>query len=352
MIVESVAATLFAGIVAYAVLGGADFGSGLWDLTAGDARRGGPLRSLVDRALGPVWEANHVWLVFVLVYLWTGFPAGFAAVMETLFVPFSLAGAGIVLRGAAFAFRKFAPDLASARLFGAFFAASSIITPFLFGTIAGAVASGRVPLDGQGDRWSSWTGPTSLVGGTLAVLTCSFLAATFLVAEAARTGDRALTAACRRRALGAGVASGAVALAGIVPLHDDAPELFDGLTGRALPLVVLSAVAGVLALAALWAHRPALARAGAVAAVASVVVGWGVAQHPWLLVDQATLDEAAGADATLWGLMAVFGVAAVLVLPALAYLFWITQRGPMARPADVEDDQPGSPRVVDVAHRL
>jgi cytochrome d ubiquinol oxidase subunit II len=335
-LVDVAAAILFLGVVAYAVFGGADFGSGLWDLTAGDARRGGPLRALIDRSIGPVWEANHVWLVFVLVYLWTGFPDGFAAIMETMFVPFSLAGLGIVARGAAFAFRKFAPDLASARIFGALFATSSVVTPLLFGAVVGGIVSGRVPADGPGDRWTSWTGPTSLVGGVLAVLTCSFLAATFLVAEAERQGDQPLAEACRRRALGAGLVTGAVALAGIAPLADDAPTLFDRLTGRALPLIVLSALAGSFALVALWQRRPAWARVGAVAAVASVVVGWGVAQYPWLLVDHLELADAAGADATLWGLLVTFAIAGLTAVPALVYLYWITQRGPVAArgPAD------------------
>lgn len=336
---EVVAVLLFLGVLAYALFGGADFGSGLWDLTAGDARRGGPLRALIDRTIGPVWEAHHVWLIFVLVFLWTGFPRGFAAIMETMFVPFSLAGVGIVARGAAFAFRKFAPDMASARLFGALFATSSVVTPFLFGAIVGGIASGRVPADGTGDRWTSWTGPTSLVGGVLAVLTCSFLAATFLVAEADREGNRALADACRRRALGAGVVTGAAALAGILPLAEDAPTLFDRLTGRALPVIVLSAVAGSAALWALWRRRGALARVGAVAAVASVVVGWGVAQYPWLLVDQAELADVAGADATLWALVVTFGVAAVTAVPALVYMYWITQRGPMAERGPAPDDR-------------
>ncbi|MGE3621546.1 MAG: cytochrome d ubiquinol oxidase subunit II [Acidimicrobiia bacterium] len=325
-LVDVVAGLMFAGVVAYAVFAGADFGSGLWDLTAGDAERGAPLRTLVDRVIGPVWEANHVWLVYVLVYLWTGFPSGFAAVMETLFVPFSLAGMGIVARGSAFAFRKFAPTVASARLFGALFAVSSVVTPFLLGCIAGAVASGRVPADGTGDRWTSWTGPTSIVGGLLAVLTCAFLAATFLAAEAHARRDPDLAEACRRRALGAGLATGAVALAGIVPLEHDAPTLFDGLTGRALPLVVLSALAGTAALVLLWRRRLAPARIAAVVAVGAVVVGWAAGQYDWLLADTLSLDEAAGARATLWALVAVFVVAGALVLPALGYLFWLTQR--------------------------
>ncbi len=328
---DVVAAILFLGIVAYAVFAGADFGSGVWDLTAGDAEAGAPTRSLVDRAIGPVWEANHVWLIFVLVYLWTGFPGAFASIMETLFIPFCLAGAGIVMRGAAFAFRKMAPTLALARFHGAMFAVSSVITPFLFGAIAGAVAAGRVPAEGIGDRWTSWTGPTSLIGGTLAVLTCAFLASVFLTAEAERAGDVALTEGFRRRALGVGIVTGAVALAGVVPLRDDAPTLFDGLTGRALPVIVLSALAGTATLAALWGRRVAIARVTAAVAVSSVVVGWGVAQWPWMLVDQLEIDAAAGARATLWALVVVFVLAAVTVVPALVYLYWVTQHEPRVR---------------------
>ena len=324
---DLVAAILFAGIVAYAVFAGADFGSGLWDLTAGDAERGAPMRTLIDRAIGPVWEANHVWLIFVLVYLWTGFPGPFASIMETLFVPFCLAGLGIVLRGSAFAFRKVSPSIAQARFHGVLFATSSLMTPFFFGMIAGAVAAGRVPAQGVGDRWTSWTGPTSLVGGVLAVLTCALLAAVFLTAEAHRSGDLPLMEACRRRSLGTGLVTGAAALAGVIPLREDAKTLFDGLTGRAVPLVLVSAAAGLTTLWALWRRRAEMARVSAVVAVASVVVGWGVGQWPWLLVDAVEVEEAAAPSATLWALVAVFGIAAVTVLPALAYLFVLTQRG-------------------------
>jgi cytochrome d ubiquinol oxidase subunit II len=321
-----VAAIMFVGVIAYAVFAGADFGCGVWDLTAGGPRRGGPMRSLIDDSIGPVWEANHVWLIFVLVYLWTAFPQGFAAICETLFVPLTLAGFGIVLRGSAFAFRKFAPTLAEARFFGATFAASSLLTPFFLGAVAGAVASGRVPLDGRGDRWRSWTTETSLVGGVLAVLTSAFLAAVFLTAEAARQGNLDLVAACRRRALGAGVVTGLAAVAGILPLDHDAPRLFDRLTGRALPIVLLSAAAGLASMVLLWRDRPKSARVAAVVAVASVVAGWGFAQYPWILVEAARIDDIAGARPTLWSLVGVFALAAVTVLPALAYLYWLTQR--------------------------
>ena len=321
-----VAVIMFVGVIAYAVFAGADFGSGVWDLTAGDAKRGAPMRSLIDDSIGPVWEANHVWLIFVLVYLWTGFPHAFAAICETLFVPLTLAGLGIVLRGSAFAFRKFASTVARARFFGAVFATASVVTPFFFGAVAGAVASGRVPLDGTGDRWRSWATQASLVGGVLAVLTSAFLAAVFLTAEASRQGSADLVAACRRRALLAGALTGAAALVGIAPLHADAPRLFDRLTGVALPVVLVSAAAGLASLVLLWQDRPKHARVAAVVAVAAVVVGWGFAQYPWILVDAGRINDVAGARPTLWSLVGVFGLAAVTVVPSLAYLYWLTQK--------------------------
>ncbi len=321
----AVAAALFVGVVAYAVLGGADFGSGFFDLTAGGARRGAELRTLVDHSIGPVWEANHVWLVYVLVTWWTAFPETFAATMTTLWLPMMLALLGIVLRGASFAFRKYAATLGQARLFGAVFALSSIVTPFFLGCVAGAIASGRVPADGGGDLIGSWTTPTSILGGAIAVGTCAFLAGSFLVADAARAGRDGLAETLRLRTLGVGIVTGVVVFAGLLPLRADAPTLFDGLAGRALPLVILSGVAGAATLALLWLRRYAVARLTAVTAVGTVVLGWGVGQYPWLLVDEVKFADAAGADATLSALLVAVGIAGVVVLPALGYLFWLTQ---------------------------
>ncbi len=319
---DAVAVIVFAAVIAYAVFGGADFGSGIWDLTAGDAKSGGDARRLIDRAIGPVWEANHVWLIFIVVFLFTGFPDAFVLLMSTLYVPMSLAVMGVVVRGASFAFRKVAATTTEARVYGALFAASSLIAPFFFGTVAGAVASGRV--DDDADRWSSWTGPTSLVGGVLAVLTCAFLAATFLTAEAHKSGRADLTVWFALRARLSGAAAGFVAIAAIPTLGADSPTLFDGLTGKALPLVLASAMAGAAALELLRRQHWDRARYAAAAAVASVVAGWGVAQYPWLLVDHVKIVDAAGARPTLWGLVVAFAIAAVLVLPSLAYLFWLT----------------------------
>ena len=321
----AVAVALFAGLLAYALFGGADFGSGFFDVTAGGSVRGAELRTQIDHSIGPVWEANHVWLIFVLVTAWTGFPEPYAAVVSTLFVPLLLALLGIVLRGASFAFRKYSATLEQARLFGVVFAGSSLIAPFFLGTVAGAIASGRVPADGHGDRVSSWLNPTSLLAGGIAVGTCSFLAGTFLVADAARGRHTGLAETLRSRTLLVGAATGALVVGALEPIRRDAPTLGDNLTGRAAPLIGVSVIAGASALILLAVRRYVLARIAAVGAVAAVVTGWGVAQYPWLLVDQVTISDGAGASATLAALLVVVGIAAVLVLPALAYLFWFTQ---------------------------
>ena len=235
-------------MIAYALFGGADFGSGIYDLTAGSGSRAAELRTLVDHSIGPVWEANHVWLIYVLVMWWTGFPTAFAAATTTLFIPMMLALAGIVLRGAGFAFRKYAETYAQARLFGAIFAGSSLITPFFLGAVAGGIASGRVPRGGYGEQFGSWLNPTSLVGGCLAVATSAFLAGVFLTADAARGGRHELAERLRTRTLAVGMVAGLIVFTGLYPILDDAPTLSRGLLGRALPLLVVAALAGAVTL--------------------------------------------------------------------------------------------------------
>lgn len=336
MTANAVAAVTFLGVVLYGVFGGADFGSGVWDLFAGLRRPGrrnperpepGELRRLVDHSIGPVWEANHVWLIFILVFLWTGFPDAFVALVQTMFVPLALAGLGIVLRGAGFAFRKFADEPWQAAPWGIAFAMSSLVTPFFLGTIAGGVASGRVPLEGVGDRVDAWLNPTSLLGGVLAVLTCAFTAAVFMARDADRLGRPDLAAWFRGRALTTGAITGIVSLGGIAVLATDSPTLFAGLTGRGLVFVLASAVGGAATMWLLWRERFGLARATAAGAVAAVLLGWGVAQYPAILVDEVDIAQAAGAPATMTALLVAFGAAAVLVVPALIALFVMVERG-------------------------
>src|SRR6476659_9925767 len=193
--VNAVAVVLFFGVTAYALFGGADFGAGFWDLVAGGAQRGERPRALIDHSIGPVWEANHVWLIFSLVVLWTGFSVAFASIMLTLFVPLTLAALGIVLRGSSFAFRKSVFRTRDQRNFGAAFALSSVLVPYCMGAVAGAIASGRVPAGGKaGDPWDSWVNPTSTLGGVLAVFLTAYLAAFFLVSDARRLSDDTMVA--------------------------------------------------------------------------------------------------------------------------------------------------------------
>jgi cytochrome d ubiquinol oxidase subunit II len=324
---DAVAAILWVGVTLYAVFGGADFGAGLWALLAGRGKGGERPRKLVGWAIGPVWEANHVWLIFVLVVLWTAFSEAFGAIMSTLFIPLSLAAVGIVLRGSGFAFHKVAARAGTREAAEFLFAASSLLTPFFMGTVVGAVASGRVPVgNAEGDAWTSWTGPLSLTTGALFVATSAYLAAVFLVSDARRFGDRELERYFSRRALAAALVAGVAALGGIFALHADARSIFDGLTSEGLPLVLLSAACGTAVVVLLVRGARRGVRPLAVGAVVAIIWGWGAAQYPYLLPGELKIDEGAAADPTLTAVLIVFGVAVVVVLPALALLFTLDQR--------------------------
>ena len=323
---EALLALMWVGVTAYALFGGADFGAGFWDLLAGGPQRGSAQRRLIEHSIGPVWEANHVWLIFVLVMLWTGFPDAFAAIASSLYVPLTLVAAGVILRGAGFAFRKAVTGVALERLFGATFAASSVITPFFLGTVAGAVASGRVPAGiAEAHPVRSFVNPTSVLGGVLAVVVCAYLAAVYLTADARRAGEAELVETFRRRALVSGAATGVVVVGGIGVLHADAPALFDGLTGRGLPLVVLSAIAGVVSLFCVWQRRFVAARVAAASAVTAVLWGWAAGQYPDLLTGELTIRQAAAAPAVLRAVLVALAVGAVLVVPALVVLYSLSQ---------------------------
>jgi cytochrome d ubiquinol oxidase subunit II len=323
---DAAAAILWVGATFYALFGGADFGGGLWDLIAGDAEKGERPRALIQRSLTPVWEANHVWLIFILVVLWTAFPPAFSAVMTTLYVPIALAAVGIVLRGSGFAFRKSIEGLAARRAAGATFALSSVLTPFFMGAVVGAIASGNVPAEGNGDAFSSWLEPLPLLTGAMFVATGAYLSAVFLVGDARRGGDRELEGYFVRRALAAAAVAGVAAAIGLVELHAEARYVFDRLVAEGLPLVILSALCGVGLLAALLRGGRRPLRPLAAGAVIAVIWGWGVAQFPYLLPTSLKIGEAAAPDPTLDIVFIVFGVAAVLVLPSLGLLYVLSQR--------------------------
>ena len=324
---DLVAVILFAGVTAYAVFGGADFGAGFWDLVAGGPKRGEQPRNVIDHSIGPVWEANHVWLIFSLVVLWTAFSEAFASITLTLFVPLTLAAFGIVLRGSGFAFRKAVFRTRDRRNFGAAFALSSVLVPYCMGAVAGAIASGRVPAGGKaGDPWSSWVNPTSILGGVLAVTMCAFLAATYLTWDSKRVASAEMVEYFRRRAVAAAVAAGVVAFVGIFVLHSDAVYVYHGLLSRALPCVIVSAICGVGSLVLLLRRSPRGARLLAIGAVASIVVGWGVAQWPYILPTTLTVSDAAAPSGTLTAVVVVFIIAAVLILPSLGLLYVLDQK--------------------------
>jgi cytochrome bd ubiquinol oxidase subunit II len=341
----AVAVVLLLAVVAYAIFGGADFGAGFWDLIAGGPERGEHPRDTIEHSIGPVWEANHVWLIFIFVILWTSFPEAYASITLTLFVPLTIAALGIVLRGASFAFRKAVVGLRYRRVFGAAFAASSVLVPYCMGAIAGGIASGRVPAGGQaGDPVRSWINPTSVVAGVLAVATVAYLAAVYLVWDARRLADHDMADYFRRRAIFAASIVGIIGFAGIFVLRADARYLFDGLASRGLPLVILSVVCGVGALALLVRKAARGARVLAILAVASVIIGWGVAQWPYLLPESLTFSAAAAPTGTLAAVLVVVVLAAIIVVPGFVLLYVLDQKGLL--PGEGVDDEPAASRAA------
>ena len=324
---EAVLAATFVGLTLYVLFGGADFGAGVWDLLAGGTRRGRAQRDLIEHSLAPVWEANHVWLIFVLVLLWTGFPPAFAAVASTLYIPLTLAALGMIARGSAFAFRKTAPSLSLQRLFGAAFAFSSFVTPYFLGAVVGGIASGRVPPGiAAGNVLTSWINPTSTLAGVLAVGVCAYLAAVLLCADAQREVSAEMAGRFRARGLFTAVLVGVVALGGVVVLRQDAPQLFDGLTHRGLPLMVVSGLAGIASIALLIRRRYGWARIAGALAVVAVLWGWAVAQYPYIQPPAVTIADAAASRTTLVTLLISLLAGTVLLAPSLGYLYVLFQR--------------------------
>jgi cytochrome d ubiquinol oxidase subunit II len=316
------------GLVFYTVLAGADFGAGFWQLTAGRGPHGKEIREHAEHAMGPVWEANHVWLIFVLTVFWTGYPAAFGAIASTLSIPLFVAGIGIVLRGGAYVLRDGDPSPGQRDAIDTVFSVSSILTPLALGAAVGGIASGRVPQgNAAGDIVTSWLNPTSLLVGVLAVAASAYTAAAFLCGDARRSGNELLAERFRRRALGAGVVAGAVAAVGLVVVRSDAHRIFDRLLeGPGLTAVIASAAAGVATLSLAWGRRYEPARYTAAVAVAGTVVGWGLAQQPVLLPGLTVRDAAAPYDTQVALVVAVLA-GAVILFPALAFLFRLTLAG-------------------------
>jgi cytochrome d ubiquinol oxidase subunit II len=316
------------GVVLYAVLAGADFGAGIWQLLAGRGERGMRIRDHAHHSMAPVWEANHVWLIFVLVVVWTGYPEAFASMASTLAVALTAAGLGIILRGVAYALRSASSGPREVRAIDTLTAIGSVMAPFSLAAAAGAIASQRVPVgNAEGDLWTSWLNPTSLMAGVLALVSSAYLAAVYLAADAQRGGDEEMREAFRKRALVTGVLSGAIAVAGFFVVRSDARWIFDRLLDTPAVLsVAVSLIAGVATLLLVARWRLTAARISAAVAVAAVVGGWALAQNPLLLPDL-TVSEAAAPDNVMVLLVVSILAGGVILFPSLGLLFRLVLRG-------------------------
>jgi cytochrome bd ubiquinol oxidase subunit II len=346
------------GITAYTVLSGADFGAGLWMLIPGGGQASAAAtRDDTRHAIGPVWEANHVWLIFVLTVMWTCYPVAFGSIVSTLAVPLLIAAIGIIFRGTTYALRSQLErgEGRGVELVENLFALSSVLTPFALATVVGGIATGRVPVgNARGNIITSWLNPVSIMAGVLAVAFSGYLAAVYLAADARRLSERTLMRDFRHRALLSGVAAGALALAGLLVVRAEAGTLWHGLTtGAGLALVIVSGLAGVMTLVLVWRGYFGLARASAALAVAAVIAGWAAAQEP-LLLPGLTVRAAAAGRATLIATIIGVAVGAAVLVPSLGLLYTLVLRGRLDAAASDEPAAPASvpgPVVVPVARR-
>jgi cytochrome d ubiquinol oxidase subunit II len=341
-----------AGLALYTVLGGADFGAGFWQLFAGRGPHAEEVREHAHHSMAPVWEANHVWLIFVITVFWTAYPTAFGSIFTTLSLPLFIAAVGIIMRGAAYALRSGTERPRELRSIDMLFSISSVLTPFALGACAGAIASERVPAGNAiGDMFSSWLNPTSIFVGILAVVSSAYLAAVYLAADAARDNHQALEEDFRQRALGAGVVAGALAIGGIFIVNADNHALFHSLmSGRAVPAVVVSFAAGLATLVLVYVRRYEPARYCGALAVAAIIAGWALSRWPTILPGLTVQQAAAGHDTLVWVIVAVL-VGGAILFPALALLFRLALTGRLLAAEATHTDAP-VPGLRDVRPRL
>lgn len=323
-----VAGVMIASLVLYALLGGADYGGGVWDLFA-FGKRARQQRALIAEAISPVWEANHVWLILVIVILFTAFPGAFAVIATALHIPLTLLLIGIVLRGTAFTFRTYDVQRDDVqRRWSLVFSIASIITPVLLGITLGAIASGRIRVENgfvTTGFFDSWLAPFPFSVGFFALALFAFLAAVYLTLE---TRDRQLQEDFRKRALVAGVAVGILALTVFLLAETGAPTVRAGIsrTWWALALHVFTAIFATGAFYALWTRQYRLARLCAAVQVTLILLGWAFAQFPHLVEPDVTIASAAAPRITLQLLLAALVLGAILLFPSYYYLFRIFKR--------------------------
>ncbi|HEY1353456.1 MAG TPA: cytochrome d ubiquinol oxidase subunit II [Ktedonobacteraceae bacterium] len=327
---------LWLALIAYATLGGADFGAGIWDLYAVGRQRQRQ-RRLINQALGPVWEANHVWLIFLIVGLLTVFPSAFAALCVALFVPLTIVLVGIVLRGAAFIFRTHELDAASrsADLWSHVFSLSSLLTPFFLGASAAAVASGQLVVahnEHQSASLPAWCSPFAVTIGLLAIGLCASLAAVYLTQEASQTGAADLAERYRLRALAAGALTALLGVVGLLLSPRAAPRLWEGLLVRALPVVIACMLSGLATAVLLYRRKYRLARASVILAAALLLASWGLSQYPYLIPVRVSVEGAANEPGVIVALLISVAVGMALILPALFYLFTVFKFSPARAP--------------------
>ena len=336
-----IAGVMVASLVLYALLGGADYGGGVWDLFA-FGRRAREQRALIADAISPVWEANHVWLILVIVVLFTAFPPAFATIATALHIPITLLLIGIVLRGTAFTFRTYDVQRDDVqRRWSLVFSIASIITPILLGTILGAIASGTIRVENgalASGFFSSWLAPFPFAVGFFALALFAFLAAVYLTVEAEQrelhgqteqresqsndTEPRKLSEDFRLRALLAGVAVGLLALTVFILAGNGAPTVRAGIsrTWWALGLHLFTAIFAVSAFLTLLTRRYKLARICAAGQVTLILLGWAFAQYPHLVEPDITITSAAAPQITLELLLAALAAGALLLFPSYYYL--------------------------------
>jgi cytochrome d ubiquinol oxidase subunit II len=315
---------LWLALITYAVLGGADFGAGIWDLFAVGKQRHHQ-RQLINRAIGPVWEANHVWLIFLIVGLFTVFPSAFSILTVELFIPLTIVLIGIVLRGAAFIFRTYELDASSrsADIWSRVFSVTSLVTPFFLGASAAAVASGQlVVINGvvPTNAGSAWFSPFALVIGVMAVTLCATLAAIYLTNEATQAGEADLARAYRTRALITGAITALFGALGLLLSRTGAPQLWQGMLTHALPVVIATMLIGLTTAALLYWRRYRLARVMIILETAFLLGSWGLSQYPYLIPPQVTIANAANDPNVILTLLIAIVIGMAILLPSLYYL--------------------------------
>jgi cytochrome d ubiquinol oxidase subunit II len=318
-----VAGFMFAALIFYAVSGDADYGGGMWDLLASGPRAEAQ-RKAIGKALAPIWEANHVWLILIIVILFTGFPPAFAAMMTALNIPFTLMLIGIVLRGSAFIFRKY--DVKSQevkRNWSVLFGAASFFTPFIQGLILGALSTGQIRIvDGRvvSGFFAGWLTPFAFACGLFALVLFAFLAATYLTADP--SVEPQVQNDFRLRALWSGSVLMPIGFVVFITSRNGAPAMYHGLTQWwAVPLIVATFAFSIAALATLWLRHFALARMAAIATVTLILSGWCLAQYPRLVTPDITIFDAAAPQITLRLLTCALAVGTVVLFPSLFFLF-------------------------------